>query len=76
MTDVLEEALNPIEGIKNLSSTSSQGLSRIFIEFAIEYDVDVKAQEVRDKVALARPDLPLDVESPASRSSTSTRSAS
>ena len=64
VTDVLEEALNPIEGIKNLSSTSSQGLSRIFIEFAIEYDVDVKAQEVRDKVALARPDLPLDVEAP------------
>jgi HAE1 family hydrophobic/amphiphilic exporter-1 len=64
VTDVLEEALNPIEGIKSLSSTSTQGLSRVFIEFGIDYDVDVKAQEVRDKVALARPDLPLDVESP------------
>lgn len=64
VTDVLEEALNPIEGIESLSSTSSQGLSRIFIEFGIEYDVDVKAQEVRDKVALARAQLPLDVEAP------------
>ncbi len=64
VTDILEQALNPIEGIKNLSSTSSQGISRVFIEFGIGYDVDVKAQEVRDKVALARPDLPLDVESP------------
>ncbi len=64
VTDILEEALNPIEGIKSLSSTSSQGLSRVFIEFGIEYDVDVKAQEVRDKVALARPELPLDVEAP------------
>ena len=64
VTEVLEEALNPIAGIKNLSSTSSQGLSRIFIEFGVKYDVDIKAQDVRDKVALARPNLPLDVEAP------------
>ena len=64
VTDVLEEALNPIEGIKSLGSTSSQGLSRVFIEFGIGYDPDIKVQEVRDKVALARPELPLDIEDP------------
>ena len=50
--------------MRSLSSVSSQGLSRIAIEFGMQYDVDVKAQEVRDKVDLARPGLPRDVEDP------------
>jgi len=64
VTDVLEEHINAIEGIRTLSSVSSQGRSRIAIEFGLQYDVDVKAQEVRDKVDLARALLPLDVEDP------------
>ena len=64
VTDVLEEQINAIEGIRTLSSTSSEGLSRIGVEFRLDYDIDTKVQEVRDKVALARPLLPLDVESP------------
>lgn len=64
VTDILEESINSLEGIHTLSSVSSQGLSRIAVEFGLRYDVDVKAQEVRDKVALARPLLPLDVENP------------
>jgi hypothetical protein len=64
VSDVLEEQINSIEGIRTLSSVSSQGLSRISIEFGMQYDVDVKAQEVRDKVDLARPALPRDVEDP------------
>jgi HAE1 family hydrophobic/amphiphilic exporter-1 len=64
VTDVLEEQLNAIEGVRNLSSTSSQGVSRVFMEFELEYDIDIKVQEVRDKVALARPLLPIDVEDP------------
>jgi len=64
VSDVLEEQINAIEGIRTLSSVSSQGLSRIFVEFGMHYDVDVKAQEVRDKVDLARSDLPRDVEDP------------
>ncbi len=64
VTDVLEEHINAIEGIRSLSSLSSQGRSRISVEFSLGYDIDTKAQEVRDKVALARPFLPLDVEDP------------
>ena len=64
VTDVLEEQLNAIEGVRNLSSTSSQGLSRVHIEFSLACDIDIKVQEVRDKVALARPLLPVDVEDP------------
>ncbi len=64
VTEVIEEQVNSIEGIKELSSTSEQGLSQVHIEFRLGYDVDTKVQEVRDKVALARPQLPLDVEDP------------
>ncbi|MBW1685232.1 MAG: efflux RND transporter permease subunit [Deltaproteobacteria bacterium] len=64
VTDVLEEHINSIAGIRTLKSISSQGLSRVHVEFALSYDVDIKAQEVRDKVALARPFLPPDIEDP------------
>lgn len=64
VTDILEEQINSLEGIRSLNSISSQGLSQVFVEFALSYDIDVKAQEVRDKVALARADLPFDVEEP------------
>jgi len=64
VTDILEEQLNSIEGVRNLSSTSSQGMSRVHMEFGLQYDIDTKIQEVRDKVALARPLLPVDVEDP------------
>ena len=64
VTDVLEEQINAIEGVRTLSSISSEGLSRIGVEFRLDYDIDLKAQEVRDKVALARSMLPLDVEDP------------
>lgn len=64
VTEPLEEQLNAIEGVHTLSSTSSQGLSTIVVRFGRQYDVNVKTQEVRDKVAIARPLLPLDIEDP------------
>ena len=64
VTEIIEEQINAIEGVKEINSTSEQGLSQIHIEFRLGYDIDTKVQEVRDKVALARPDLPLDVEDP------------
>src|SRR5262249_7458532 len=64
VTQILEEQINSIEGIHHLTSSSEQGRSRIHVEFGLDYDVDVKAQEVRDKVAVARPLLPVDVEAP------------
>jgi HAE1 family hydrophobic/amphiphilic exporter-1 len=64
VTDVIEEQLNAIEGVKRIDSTSEQGLSQIHIEFRLGYDIDVKIQEIRDKVALARRELPIDIEDP------------
>ena len=64
VSDVIEESVNTISGIKQLRSTSADGLSQVFIEFELEENVDVKAQDVRDKVNIARRDLPEDLDPP------------
>jgi HAE1 family hydrophobic/amphiphilic exporter-1 len=64
ISQVLEESINTIEGIRSLRSSSSDSLSLLFIEFELEYDIQKKAQEVRDKVAAVRADLPRDIEPP------------
>ena len=64
VTDVLEEQIGTIEGIKSIRSQSYEGLSRVVVEFELEKDVDVAAQEVRAKVNLAERDLPDDVDKP------------
>ena len=64
VTDVIEENVNTISGITKLQSTSSEGMSQVLIEFALNEDVNVKAQDVRDKISLARKDLPIDINPP------------
>jgi HAE1 family hydrophobic/amphiphilic exporter-1 len=64
VTDVLEESINTIGGIETLRSVSSEGVARVFVQFELEEDIEVKAQDVRDKVARARADLPLDLDPP------------
>ncbi len=64
VTDVIENELSSIEGIKHITSTSSLGVSQISVEFELGRDIDLAAQDVRDKVALAEGDLPTDVEPP------------
>jgi HAE1 family hydrophobic/amphiphilic exporter-1 len=64
VTDVLEEQINTIEGVKTIQSTSREGHSQIVVQFVLGKDVDVGAQEVRDKVNLAQMELPRDLEAP------------
>jgi HAE1 family hydrophobic/amphiphilic exporter-1 len=64
VTDVLEERLNTIAGVREITSTSYQGVSQIRVEFELGTKLDVAAQEVRDKVALARVNLPPALEPP------------
>jgi hydrophobic/amphiphilic exporter-1 (mainly G- bacteria), HAE1 family len=64
LTQPLEQAVNTIEGIRTLRSTSSDSLSQLVIEFELSYDVRQKAQDVRDKVAAARGDLPAEADPP------------
>lgn len=64
ITDKIEEAVNTIGGIDELRSTTSEGVSQVFITFVLDKDVNVAAQEVRDKVSQITPDLPKDIDIP------------
>jgi len=64
VSQVLEESVNTIEGIRTLSSQSTESLSLVFVEFELEYDIREKAQAVRDRVAAVRGELPRDVRAP------------
>lgn len=64
ITDRIEEQVNTISGIDELRSTSTEGVSQVFITFLLDKDPDVAAQEVRDKVDLVVTDLPDTAEQP------------
>src|SRR5512141_2494193 len=50
VTKPIEEIVNTVQGIDELSSTSLEGVSSVFIQFLLERNRDVAAQDVRDKV--------------------------
>jgi HAE1 family hydrophobic/amphiphilic exporter-1 len=64
ITDKIEEAVNTISGIDELRSTSSEGVSIVFISFLLDKNSDVAAQEVRDKVNGVLPLLPRNIDQP------------
>jgi HAE1 family hydrophobic/amphiphilic exporter-1 len=64
VTDILEEAIMGIEGIKEVTSSSSRGYSRISVEFVLEKDIDVALQDLQARVLRAQRNLPNDVDSP------------
>ncbi|NRT14687.1 HAE1 family hydrophobic/amphiphilic exporter-1/multidrug efflux pump [Flavobacterium sp. 28A] len=62
ITEPLEKAINSIDGIKNISSTSAQGSSSITVEFNLDKDLEEAANDVRDKVSQAIRSLPQDID--------------
>ena len=64
LTDRIEEAVNTISGIDELRSTSTEGVSQVFITFLLDKNVDIAAQEVRDHLATVLADLPQGTETP------------
>ncbi len=64
ITDKVEGAVNTISGIDELRSTSVEGVSQVFVNFVLEKNADVAAQEVRNKVDLIVNDLPETAEVP------------
>ncbi len=64
ITEPLEKALNSIDGIRNMTSSSNQGSSNITIEFNLDKDLEEAANDVRDKVAQAQRQLPQDIDAP------------
>ncbi len=64
VTDILEESVNTLAGIKKLRSTSAESTSLIVVEFQLEKNVDVAFQEVQARVNSVRAQLPTDVDDP------------
>ena len=64
VTQVLEDELSGIEGIKSTVSVSREQVSLITIEFELERPIDAAAQDVRDRVLRVRNKLPEDIEEP------------
>ena len=64
VTDKIEEAVNTISGIDQLISISAEGVSQVIVNFDLEKNPDVAAQEVRDRVNTVLRDLPRDADPP------------
>ena len=58
ITRQLEKELESVDGIKELSSISSQDVSNIFVEFNTDVDIKTALQDVKDAVDKAKKDLP------------------
>ena len=64
VTQIIEESVSGIEGVKQITSKSREERSEVTIEFVVSRDVDAAASDVRDKVSGSVGNLPLDAESP------------
>ncbi len=64
VTEVIEEALSSLASVKTLRSETQEGVSEVIVEFELEYDIDIGAQDVRDRVATVIPLLPVEAEAP------------
>lgn len=64
VTKKIEDAVNTIAGIDHIQSVSQENVSVVIISFKLEVDGKQAAQEVREKIAAIRADLPDDIEDP------------
>ncbi|MBP7587676.1 MAG: efflux RND transporter permease subunit [Thermoanaerobaculia bacterium] len=64
LTDELERELQGLEGIKQITSTSTESVSVVNVEFVSGVDLDFALQKVRDRVNLAKSEFPADAEEP------------
>ena len=66
ITEPLEKAVNGVEGVKTITSSSTQGASSITVEFELGVDLEKAANDVREKVSQASNTLPQDIDGPPS----------
>ncbi len=64
VTKKIEDAVNPISGVDWIQSYSREGVSIVVIAFKLEVDGKVAAQDVREKLAAIRSDMPTDMKEP------------
>lgn len=64
LTQPIEQELVAINGIDEIRSTSTEGVSTVVVEFTPDVEMNEALQQVRDKVGIAKADLPADAEEP------------
>ena len=64
VTKFIEEAVNTVEGVRHIESTSQEGLSNIVVEFNIGVPTLNASQDIRGKVAAIRGELPAEIDEP------------
>jgi HAE1 family hydrophobic/amphiphilic exporter-1 len=64
VSEPIEEEISSISGLKNVTSTSQEGLAFIAVEFDLDVDVDLAAIDVKDKIDKIRSNLPRDIRDP------------
>jgi multidrug efflux pump len=64
ITELIEDRISGIEGIRFVASTSEDGRSRVTVEFSIDRDIDAAANDIRDRVSAILDDLPDEADPP------------
>ncbi|MBU6436969.1 MAG: efflux RND transporter permease subunit, partial [Betaproteobacteria bacterium] len=64
VTKPVEQVLNTLPGVDHIYSNSGEGWSNVFVQFKLNVNADKVTQDVRDKIAQVRPNLPKDVQEP------------
>jgi multidrug efflux pump len=64
ITQLVEDAIAGIEGIRTISSASRDGSSQVTVEFDVQRDIDAAANDVRDRVARTVDRLPEEADPP------------
>ena len=64
VTDVIEDAVMQVQGVKEVSSSSRQGSATISVEFELGRDIDAALQDVQTKIAQAQRTLPREIDPP------------
>lgn len=64
ITEVIEDRVAGIEGVRYISSSSEDGRSRITIEFDVNRNIDDATNDIRDRVATVSNDLPVEADPP------------
>src|SRR5690606_36176781 len=64
VTQVIEDAVAGIEGIKTIESSSQDGRSRVTIEFKLSRDIDAASNDVRDRISRVIRNLPEEADPP------------
>lgn len=64
ITQLVEDAVSGVEGIKHIASSSSDGQSRVTIEFTLTRDVDDAANDIRDRIGRVANTMPDEADPP------------